>query len=103
MFKRLSVPIAAMLISGVGLCAGSRDVHPAYPDGKPDFSGVWQTGGISLTGGLDANIVPAKPAAPPAAPLPPAGAVAPPSQPASMRRCRRSRPFSRGPRKRRKA
>jgi hypothetical protein len=70
MFKRLSLPVAALVLSGTVSAQTPTASIPRTPDGKPDFSGVWQTGGISLSG-TQANVVPAAPAA--SAPAAPAG------------------------------
>ena len=80
MVKRLGLPIAAILFSASAFAQAPAGTVARTADGKPDLSGVWQTGGISLTGGAQANIVPAKP--PAAAPGAPAGRGAGPAKPA---------------------
>jgi hypothetical protein len=64
MFKQLSSLVAAILVSASALAQTPSASIPRSADGKPDLSGVWQTGGISLTGGPQGNVVPAKPPAP---------------------------------------
>jgi len=73
MFKRLSYSIAAILLSGSVFAQAPKTSFPRAADGKPDLSGIWQTGGISLSG-TDANVVR------PAAPAAPAPAAAPAGQ-----------------------
>ena len=73
MLKPLTLSLGGLLISATVLAQAPGASVPRTPDGKPDFSGVWQTGGISLSG-TQANVVPATPAAPAqAAPAPGGG------------------------------
>src|SRR5688572_15850404 len=61
MFKPISALLAILLIASVSFAQGTIK---RTPDGKPDPSGVWQTGGISLSGGPQGNVVAPGPAAP---------------------------------------
>ena len=66
--KRFGLSIAVSLALTASMVAQTPSATiRRTPDGKPDISGVWQTGGISLTG-TQANVVPAQPP-----PAPPAG------------------------------
>jgi len=64
--RRFGLSIATALGLTASLIAQAPTGIRRTPDGKPDLSGVWQTGGISLTG-TQANVVPAQ-ATPAAAP-----------------------------------
>ena len=65
MLKRIA--LVAVLMSVAGLLSAQVPANPAprAADGKPDLSGIWQTGGISLTGGPQGNVVSAAPAGAP--------------------------------------
>jgi hypothetical protein len=80
MWKRLATSATVMLMAG-SVSAQSPASIPRTPDGKPDLSGVWQTGGISLTGGPQGNVVGAGQAAPASSG---ASAAKPPSEYADL-------------------
>ena len=69
MFKPIGALLAVLCIAGASFAQAPAAPIKRMADGKPDLSGVWQTGGISLTGGAQGNVVPAA-----AAPAPAAGA-----------------------------
>ena len=69
MFKPIGAVLAVLCIAGASFAQAPAAPIKRMADGKPDLSGVWQTGGISLTGGAQGNVVPAA-----AAPAPAAGA-----------------------------
>jgi hypothetical protein len=71
MFKPIGALLAVVFIAGSAFAQAPAAAVKRTADGKPDLSGVWQTGGISLTGGPQGNVVPAGAAA---APAPAAGA-----------------------------
>ena len=77
--KRFSIAIAisAIVSSSIAAQAPAGSVRRTA-DGKPDISGVWQTGGISLAG-TQANVVPAQAPAAPAPAAAPAGRGAAPA------------------------
>jgi len=54
-------------MAGAALAQTPAPAIKRMADGHPDLSGTWQSGGISLTGGPQGNIVPATAAAAPAA------------------------------------
>ena len=64
MFKPIGSLVAVLFIAGAAFAQAPSAAIKRTPDGKPDLSGVWQTGGISLTGGTQGNVVPAGAAAP---------------------------------------
>ena len=66
MFKPIGALFAVLVLVGAAFAQAPAAAVKRTPDGKPDLSGTWQTGGISLTGGPQGNVVPAG-AAPPAA------------------------------------
>jgi hypothetical protein len=68
MFKPGTAVILTTFMASMALAQAPAAAIKRTADGKPDLSGIWQTGGISLTGGAQGNIVPA------AAPAPAAGA-----------------------------
>ena len=62
MFKAIGSLVAALFIAGAAFAQAPAAIKRT-PDGKPDLSGVWQTGGISLSG-TQSNVVSAATAAP---------------------------------------
>jgi hypothetical protein len=70
MFKLASALTLGLLLSSSALAQAPAAPIKRMPDGKPDFSGIWQGGGISAQG-VTANVVPPAAAA---APAPAAGA-----------------------------
>jgi hypothetical protein len=80
MFRSMSIAVATVLLS-MPIVAQQG---PRGSDGKPDFSGTWQTGGISLTGGAQGNIVAAQPAPEAAAPAGRGGAPKPTGEYAAL-------------------
>jgi hypothetical protein len=68
MFKLASALTLGLLVSSAVFAQAPAPAAPIkrLPDGKPDFSGIWQGGGISAQGPT-ANVVSAAPAAPAAA------------------------------------
>ena len=67
MFKPMGVLMAVLFIAGASFAQAPAASIKRTADGKPDLSGVWQTGGISLTGGAQGNVVAPGAAAAPAA------------------------------------
>jgi len=78
MFKPIGSLVAVLFIALAAFAQAPSAAIKRTPDGKPDLSGVWQTGGISLSG-TQSNVVSAATAAPAAGARggAPAGAAAP--------------------------
>ena len=66
MFKLGNAVILTIFMSSILFAQAPAAAIKRTPDGKPDFSGTWQTGGVSRDG-AQANVVPATPPAPAAA------------------------------------
>src|SRR5207253_189101 len=62
MFKLGTAVILTIFMSSMLLAQAPAAAIKRTPDGKPDFSGIWQTGGVSRDG-AQANVVPATPPA----------------------------------------
>jgi hypothetical protein len=82
MSRHLMTSMATILISGSLFAQAPTASLRRTADGKPDLSGIWQTGGISLQGGPQGNVVPpAGQAAPAAGDYTRGGAAAPAAAP----------------------